>query len=233
MGKDYVFLMGLSLIWKNQSTLLLTPINSGFFILFLYKNKKMLLGYHLLSTDARDRLYGDDFEFGPNPKDKCLKYRCIYDINYLPNNFKISRNAKSDFLITYEGINLVTKNVIEFCKKNRYTNIEFIRLPNDDRYYWMKPHADVEFDFKRRGTEFLWYSKKCKGYREIIGADPVCLKKNKPLGDNFYRTDLSFGSIDGKHPLILMGTETFNKIKKSGLRGAYFEKILDKYEWEK
>jgi len=33
MGEDYVPLMGLSLIWKTKSTLLLTPINSGFFIL--------------------------------------------------------------------------------------------------------------------------------------------------------------------------------------------------------
>src|SRR6187402_2744432 len=149
----------------------------------------MILGYTLIGTDANDNLYGDDFEFGPNPKDKCLKYRCIYEINYLPNNFKISKNSKSDFLDTYDGFLLVTKNVIEFCKKNKYRNIEFIPLPNDTRYYWMKPHIEIEYDFKRRGTEFLRYSEKCKGYKEIIGADPVCLKKNKLLGDNFYRTD--------------------------------------------
>ena len=39
MGEDYVPLMGLSLIWKTKSTLLLTPINSGFFNL---KNGKKL-----------------------------------------------------------------------------------------------------------------------------------------------------------------------------------------------
>jgi len=33
MGEDYVLLMGLSLIWKTKSTLLLTPRFSGFFIL--------------------------------------------------------------------------------------------------------------------------------------------------------------------------------------------------------
>jgi len=42
MGEDYVPLMGLSLIWKTKGTLLLTPINSGFFI--LKKGKKQRQG---------------------------------------------------------------------------------------------------------------------------------------------------------------------------------------------
>ena len=39
MGEDQVLLMGLSLIWKTKSTLLLTPINSGFFILKNHKKE--------------------------------------------------------------------------------------------------------------------------------------------------------------------------------------------------
>ena len=193
----------------------------------------MILGYSIQLTDTGKDMYGDDFEFGPDPGNKCLKYRCIYNINYLPNNFMISRNAKSDFFETGDGFHLVSKKVIEFCRRNKYKNIEFVLLPNDDRYFWMKPHTVVEYDFKRRGTEFLRYSEKCKGYREIIGADPACLKKNTPLGDNFFRTDMSFGSVNGKHPSILIGNKTFNKIKMEGLKGIYFDKILDKYEWEK
>jgi hypothetical protein len=151
----------------------------------------------------------------------------------LPDNFKIPRNTKSDFLITYEGFHLVTAAVIKFCKKNKYKDIEFVPLPGNSNYYWMKPHAVIEYDFKKADTKFIRYSKNCRGYREVIGGYPVCLKKVKSLGDNFYRTDISFGSVDGKHPLILIGTETFNKLKESGLRGVYFEKVLDKYEWEK
>ena len=193
----------------------------------------MILGYSLFATDTRKNMYGDDFEFGPDRQNKCLKYRCIYEINYLPGNFEVPKNTRSDFLETYDGFHLVTENVIKFCETNKYENIEFIPLPGNSRYYWIKPHTEVEYDFKRRGTRFLYYSNKCKGYGEIIGADPVCLKNNKPLGDNFYRTDLSFGSVNGKSPSILVGVKTFDKIKRSGLKGVYFEKVLDKYKWEK
>lgn len=83
-----------------------------------------------------------------------------------------------------------------------------------------------------RETKFINYSSNCHGYEEIIGATPVCLKDKTVLPDSFFRTDICFGSFAGKSPLYLIGEATRRKLVAAGFKEIFFEKILDKYEWQ-
>lgn len=186
----------------------------------------MLLGYNLVATDTRKWLLGDNLEYAPsNP---CNKYKNIYEINFLPDNFLLPR-GKKDFYETLDGFFLVSEKVKEFCDYYQYKNLEFVPLPNSN-YYWFKSENILKYDIKTRGTRFLNHSEECNGYLEIVGATPVCLIDKKPIGDNFFRTDVFFGGKNGKSPLLCIGIETFSKIKDYTLSGLHFQKILDKYD---
>ncbi|MFD2919452.1 hypothetical protein ACFS6H_07040 [Terrimonas rubra] len=189
----------------------------------------MLLGSYLDGTEIKKYLFGYNREYLTTFKDPCQAYKSVFDIKKLPEDFKMPKTNK-DFFRTLDSIMLVSSRVIRFCVDNGYKNISFINLPGTD-YHWLIPKNTVKYDYKTRDVLFLDYSRKCKAYNQILGPTPVCLVDKTPLGDNFYRTDLSFGSsIVALHPLICIGTTTKEKIKAAGLTGCTFRQIFDKYD---
>ena len=186
----------------------------------------MILGYSIDEADLKcNMLEGLQLE-------ECAKYSNIYDLNLIDSNFKM-KNKKYNVACTYDGFTIVSEKFKQFCEQEGYTGLEFIILPNAPSFYWFKIHNVVEFDTKERETEFINYNEACKGYEEIIGATPVCLKNKIPLPDGFYRTDICFGSYAGKSPLHLVGDDTMKKLKAVGFKEIFFQKILDRYEWQK
>ena len=158
------------------------------------------------------------------------KYLNLYSKNYMSNTFKLgSKFRKYDASVTYDGYDIVSEKFRSFCVENNYDKVlEFIPVPKEPNHYWLKVIGNiVEFDAEDRETRFLNYSKKYNAYEEIIGATPVVLKNKQKLGDNFYRTDLCFGSGLSKNPIILVREETRKKIKAAKLTGVYFEEIVE------
>lgn len=187
----------------------------------------MLLGYTLIATDTRSWVLEEYFSQLDSDDNTCDKYKCIYDIDFVPKVFKLPK-TKKDFYWSIDGYLLVSERVKLFCRSNKYAGLKFIKIPGTD-YYWLKTSNVLKYDIKKRGTLFLNYNKKCKEYEEIVGADPVCLVDNTLLGDNFYRTDISFGHMT-KSPVECVGIKTKNKIKMAGFTGIYFDEIHDHYK---
>ncbi|RZJ77837.1 MAG: hypothetical protein EOO20_28440 [Chryseobacterium sp.] len=185
----------------------------------------MLLGYELSGSDAREKMLGDEAEYAP--PHPCNLYRTIYEINFLPDNFKIPKR-KNDFYSSADGFKLVSEKVKAFCIWHKYKGLTFVPLPNTN-YYWLKTKNVIEYDQSNKYITRTEYSRKCKGYREITCPTPVFLKKKKPLGDNFYRTDLCFGS-DGRFPIMCIGIETAARLKKANFTGLYLREIKDSYD---
>ena len=185
----------------------------------------MLLGYEFNGSDAKEKMLGDMLELAP--PHPCNLYRSIYEINFLPDNYKIPKR-KNDFYDSPDGFLLVSERVKAFCQKNKYKGLEFIPLPNTE-YYWLKSVNIIEYDKKNKYLKQEEYSKKCKDYRNVSCPTPVFLVQKKPLGDNFYRTDLSFGD-DGKAPITCIGIETYKKLKKEKFTGIFVEEIHDQYD---
>lgn len=160
----------------------------------------------------------------------CAIYKSVYDWGINPN-FKMKRIKKNIFN-TWEGYMIVSEKFKNFCDNEGYNGLEFVPFPLMSQIYWFKVNNIVEYDTKARGTEFLGYSEECDSYAEVIGAIPACLKEKKLLTDGFFRSDVFFGSYNGKDPLIMIGEATKIKLKTAGFKEIYFEKILDKYEWQ-
>lgn len=186
----------------------------------------MILGYTIIEPDEGQNMF-DNIELG-----ECAKYSNIYDLNIIDPEFKVKRK-KYNISSTYDGFTIVSEKFKQFCASEKYSGLIFISLPKASGYYWFKINNLLEYDTKRRGTEFLNYNSVCKGYEEIIGADPVCLKNKMLLPDGFFRTDVCFGSYSGKSPLYLVGDVTKKKLINGGFNEIFYQKILDRYDWEK
>ncbi len=186
----------------------------------------MIVGYTILDPDM------DAFMLGDMVLDPCARYGNIYDHKIINPGFKVPNRGKN-ISTTYEGYTIVSEKFKAFCETGGYKGIEFLSLPGSPGFYWFLVNNILVFDFEARGTEFLNFSEKCKGYEEVIGATPVCLREPAILEDKFYRTDLFFGSFEGKSPVYMVGEETKKKLLAAGFREIYFEEIHDRYDWQK
>ena len=177
----------------------------------------MVLGY-VLSPKDNKKIMLSNIELSP-----CDKFSNIYSINKIDPNFRM--RSKSDISYTYDGFVIVSYRFKIFCEEHCYIGVEFIPLPNAVNFFWFKVNNIIEYDSERRDTQFINYNKDCDGYEEIIGATPAFIKSNQPLTDNFFRTDICFGSFSGKSALYIVGEITKNKLLSAGFKELFFEKV--------
>lgn len=184
----------------------------------------MILGYLLTPPD------NGDYMFYKLEIDECTKYSDIFRINRVNPDFKVSKKKKN-ITETFDGYKIVSEVFKFFCENEKYENLEFVPLSTPG-FYWFKTHNIIEFDVVARETSFRNYNEKCKGYEEITGATPACLKNKVVLPDGFFRTDVCFGDSSMKSPLYMVGAQTKQKLKEAGFKEIYFNEILDKYDWQ-
>jgi hypothetical protein len=83
----------------------------------------------------------------------------------------------------------------------------------------------IAFDPVRSQSKLINYCEKCKNYEELIMSFTFLKNISEPLANGFYRTDMVFGSGNRKNPLVVVGIETYKKLKVERLKGLYFEPI--------
>ena len=155
---------------------------------------------------------------------RCTKCGRVLDKNYVNPRFELVR-AVYDLSYTYDGYCIASNKLKEFCVRNDYEGLDFAPMPSVPSFFSLQVRRVVEFDSERRETRFENYCESCKRFETVVGAYPVYLKSPVPLGDGFFRTDLEFGSGDEQHPLLLVGHETYQKLKREKLKGLTFEAI--------
>jgi hypothetical protein len=185
----------------------------------------MILGYYLIIHD------NDHYMFKDMTLPTCAKYSNVYEINMINPKFRFGKKLNVSY--TYDGFVIVSEAFKQFCENFQYNGVEFVVLPNSPGFYWFKIHNVIEFDTDARKTRFMKYNAECNGFEEIIGMTPICLKKKEILGDGFFRSGISFGSCASKSPAEMVGEDTMKNLKKEKFKGLFFEKILDKYDWQK
>ena len=150
---------------------------------------------------------------------------------YINDKFSVKRKNYS-LSNTYDGATIVSQKFRDFCLRNSYLNVEFYQIRKQPELHLMKVNSIVEFDTDRRGTRFEDFKQDCNMYNSIVGAHPTCLKTATVLLDDLNRTDVLFGSGYEQHPLIIIGVETFRKMKAEKFNDIDFHPIQDKYDWE-
>lgn len=188
----------------------------------------MLLGFEVTEKDINEFFLDDEKKLP-----KKWQYSNTYEYNFLPISLRI-KSRSIDFGSTYDGFTIGSVRFKAMCEKHNFKGIDFFQLPNDLDYYLIKVNNVLEFDPISRNTRFMEYSKEHKGYREIIGATPVCLKNNEKVPEgSIYRTDIFFGSGVTKSPVLMVGIETKLVMEAWKVKGIGYNKILDRYPWQK
>jgi len=183
----------------------------------------MVLGYVVYLFDNKRHMHRN------LPLDNCDKHKDIYTINRIDTTIKI--RTKRPISSTYDNFTIVSDEFKVFCEKEGYNGLGFIPLPNSPGLYWFKIHNVLKYDIQNSNVRLINYCVKCKGFEEVIGANPVYLKNKELIPDGFFRTDICFGSFQTKFPLMLIGLETRKKLKAAGIsKGMDISEILDKYE---
>lgn len=189
-------------------------------------------GTHMLGPDTyrvpRDAGYYD-WRFGidgiPHPA-TCPTCGRKTDTNYINPQFRVRRRRR-DLTVTYDGYVLVSARFREFCELNNWhQDVHFGNLPADNDYFVFKPTRTLEFDSERRKTRFEDHCPECDKYFNVIGATPVFLRNvDHPITEGFFRSDLEFGSGHEQHPLLILGTETAQKIKRQAFQKIYLRQV--------
>jgi len=179
----------------------------------------MLIGYSIVGED------NDTFMFdNATMYNKCSKCGIINDKTN--TTFLNKLNKRYDFSYTYDGCCIVSKKFKEFCYKNNYKGIKFKEISNAHDYFLFVVDNVLKFDVVKSNIKFEKFCNVCKRYYSITPAYPIILnEKNKVLKDSFYRTDIEFGSGNEQSPVIIIGIETWRKLKKNMFSGLYAEKI--------
>ena len=187
----------------------------------------MVIGYSITGPDNDSYLFPDGWG-----KSICEVYDFIENREkYIDNKFRVKRN-NFNMSHTYDGATIVSQKFRDFCLRHSYVNVKFYQIEKQPGFYLLKVDTIVEFDSQRRRTRFEDFREECKMYNSVAGADPVCLKTKDCLADGFYRTDLLFGSGYEQHPLIIIGVETFKKMKFEKFKDIHFSPVKDVYDWE-
>ena len=188
-------------------------------------------GSYMLGDDTRPaELYPGfhDWRFlkngAPHPA-TCAVCDRKTDSEFINPRFRVSRR-NWDSVVTGDGYYLVSSAFCDVARQYNWTDVEFVELPGDSDYFWLRPSRTVTFDSDRRGTRFEHRCAACKGWFDVVGAHPIMLRDiDHPLTAGLFRTDLAFGSGHGQCPLIIVGLQTAAQIKAARLRHVDLEPI--------
>jgi hypothetical protein len=170
-----------------------------------------------------------DWRFGkngiPHPA-TCPKCGRKTNPNYINPKFR-ARKRKWDMSGTYDGYTIVSKRFRDFCKRSKWKGMNFVPLPADKGFFVLRLLLILAFDAKRRKTRFDDPCPACGAFYNVIGSDPAFLAGIKqPIMDGFYRSDLEFASGPEQAPLIFVGIETAEKLRKQNFQKFALEEVV-------
>lgn len=179
-----------------------------------------IIGSQLSGQDNGTFMFND-----PDTPSRCEDCGWWLDQQATNSNY-IAKKGKRDIGYTYDGQIIVSSMFRAFCLSQGYDGIEFRPfLWYPEHFHFVVEHQ-VAFDAETVGTRFEKRCASCGQWESIVGTYPCTLKQSEALSDGFHRTDLMFASNNEKHPLVLVGLETRDKLKAAGLRGLEFSPVV-------
>lgn len=173
-----------------------------------------------LSTDEKKSLYAESSTTQNRPE-TCGT--CGYRLDFQAHNPEYRlRSTKRDISETYDGQTIVSVRFRNFCIQNNYEGVHFLPFSSDPNHFHLIAVKIVEFDKVNGRTWNGGFCATCGNYQFVGVSSPYMLEKNTILEDDFYRTDMFFAGGNEKHPLIIVGVETKQKLKAAGLKGLEF-----------
>lgn len=184
-----------------------------------------ILGYALHGHDNGGRFFPYDLAECPGGI-VCKACGTCLNFRYCPDEIELDASSRYDVGATYDNRLILSESFIEHCRSllRPGDHLHPVKA-GERRYYYLFPEQVMTFDSARRETRFTKPCRQCGGHGSIAGATPVFLHATAPLGANFFRTDLGFGSAQAKFPLILVGAEGRSLIDQKKWRGLEWSEI--------
>lgn len=184
----------------------------------------MTIGYSITASDNDSYMCSSCDKVHANMKGLSICAKCGYrtDFEYINKDFKVKKRIY-DISYTYDGYCIVSIKFKEACLRAEFSGIDFIDLPNDKEFFYLKSNNVVKFDIEKRETRFENYCHACGNYGAIAGANPAFIKGK--LSSDICRTDIMFGSGNEKHHLLLISSKAKDIVTREKIRGIYFEEI--------
>lgn len=161
----------------------------------------------------------DMYNFYKGEKDPGLCERCKTRLKMIPNpNYRVRIKGR-DFQNTYDGYYIVSERFKNFCELNNYPNIDFIPVKTKNFYVFLPQEIyKMSHDL---GIQYYTQNACCNTFKEVgcynrlFVRDKNYVQKNN---DFIKRTDILYGSRSRKHYYIIIGIDTFQKMKEFGLK---------------
>ena len=143
-------------------------------------------------------------------------------------NYKVKGAKGRDFLITYDGIRIVSQKFKNFCDERKYEGLTFLQFPKSPNYYYFRPNIIYPIDYQRTQPTYINKRNCCGQYDEVLMRINYKKKDFTPPSDDFiYRSYDMYGSKHGKSALIIIGLTTYKEMKKAKLKGLCFTDVYE------
>ena len=185
------------------------------------KTMNKFVGYLIMGDDNSTFMYDDDMESCSN---RCSVCGELLERPIINPEFIIKK--KLDVSFTYDSYFVVSQKFLNEWNRLKGTGLNFTSIPNSKGFYVISANQIVEYDLIKSNVQFIKFMSCCQKYREVIGPMPAYIKHSKKLSEfDAVRSDLSFGSYDRKHPMIIVSERMGLMLKRAKLKGLNLYKV--------
>jgi hypothetical protein len=173
--------------------------------------------YHPVSTSSV-------WHFGstgdPHPA-TCSECGGKINLQYVNPQYRVKKRRR-DITATYDGYILVSSRLREILKENGVDSDDFMPLPSDTSYFWLRPKAALSYS----AEECQRRCESCDQFADSVVPVPLFVAQlAQPLSSGVYRSSVEFGSVPLKSFCVVVGVNTGLALQSASLRGLELSPI--------
>lgn len=169
----------------------------------------------IISGPDADEMYS----YLKNEKDPGLCKKCNTRLEMIPNpNYRVRIKGR-DIQFTYDGFCIISERFKNFCELNDYPDLEFIPVKTKE-FYVLLPQGVYKMSHDL-GIQYYTKNACCNTFREVGCYNRLFVRDRNFVQENndfIKRTSILYGSRSRKHYHIIIGIDTFHKMKEFGLK---------------
>lgn len=171
--------------------------------------------YQLSAPDNKSNFLDDQL----HPEDLCSFCGFLKDPENYFNPFVRIRNKSYDLSYTYDNRPIVSLRFKEFCLRQNYKHLDFKDFEHEPNFFHLKVDQIVKVDFEKSVRSTDHFCEQCKTWGGVYLNELILDRPYSSLGDGIYKTDIRFSGGNQKSPILVIGNETFQKLKREKIKG--------------
>lgn len=168
----------------------------------------------------------DMYNFYKGEKDPGLCEKCKTRLKMIPNlNYQVRIKGR-DFQNTYDGYYIVSERFKTFCEQGDYFDLSFI--PTKTKGYYIFLPQKIYKTSSEIGITYSKLNECCNQHSHVYVTHHLYVRDKDYLqkGDDFIaRTEILYGDNSNKHYEIVIGNDTYVKMKDFGLKIQYLADV--------